>query len=138
MGMHIAKRRLLKAAQTQLGMAQSDYVAMLKRITGKDSSLKLDLSQINAVLNEFKRLGFTTVNKRDKSIKLIQHLWLCLGDANELRDPSKAAMLVYCNKISNKGLYRATDEQLYNIIESLKSWCDRKKVAYKTNKTRSA
>lgn len=45
-------------AKAQLGMEESDYRALLLRITGKDSCGKMQIGELEAVLKEMKRLGF--------------------------------------------------------------------------------
>jgi phage gp16-like protein len=125
---NIPKRRLLKAAQTALAMDQDDYMSMLVRVTGKHSSTLLTESEINAVLTEFKRLGYNPVNKREKYIKKISYLWLQLGEAGKLKNPSKAAMVIYCKRTCKGSIYKATITELNIIIESLKAWCTRENV----------
>lgn len=129
----IPKRRLLKAAQTQLNMCQEDYVAMLIRVTGKHSSTLLGKAEINDVLNEFKRLGFKSTSMRDKYIRYISYLWIQLGEAGILDNPSKAAMHSFCQRTCKQGVYKADIKQLNAIIESLKAWCERTNVEIRSN-----
>ncbi len=48
----------IKIAQKQLGLEDGAYRDILKRVTGEDSSTKLDEKQLEAVINELKRYGF--------------------------------------------------------------------------------
>lgn len=48
----------IKIAQKQLGLDDGAYRDLLKRITGKDSSTKLNEKQLEAVISELKSYGF--------------------------------------------------------------------------------
>lgn len=53
-----SKIRLIQTARNQLGMVDADYRALLLRTAGVSSSKAITLSQFDAVMAEFKRLGF--------------------------------------------------------------------------------
>lgn len=129
---NLNKRRLLKAAQNQIGMCQEDYVSMLKRVTGKTSSTELNATQIDKVLSEFKRLGYRPNNRNQRLISKISYLWMLLGEAGKLDNPTKAAMLVFCNRFTKSGVYKADVKQLHAVIEALKDWCEREGVEVKS------
>lgn len=125
-----ALRRQIKAAQVKLGMDQETYQALLLRITGKTSSTALNKTQINAVLEEFKRLGWKPGNKNAKLIRTIQFLWMRLGEEGCLTSPGRASMNAFCEKHTNgKPLYKAQRGQLQHLVEVLKCWCERENIS---------
>lgn len=122
-------RRMIKVAQNAVQMEQDDYVAFIQRLTGKTTSKQLTLSEVNTVLDGFKRMGWNPVNKRDKQTRLIKFLWMRLGEEGKLEDPAISAMTRFCNGMTKgKSLGRATHAELHAIIEALKSWCKRQGV----------
>lgn len=123
-------RRQIKAAQVKLNMDQETYQGLLHRITGKTSSIELNKTEIKAVLNEFKRLGWEPSNQNAKLIRTIQFLWMRLGEENCLKTPGKAAMETFCKRFTHgKPFYRAQRGQLQNIVEALKQWCARENIS---------
>lgn len=125
------KRRAIKAAQRQLGMEQDDYQALLRRVTGKGSSTQLSLRECRQVLDALRDLGWQPVRKNARQIARIQYLWMRLGEANKLTDPSKAAMQQFCSKYIGKvPLHRANPMALHKVIDCLQGWCKRENVPY--------
>jgi hypothetical protein len=53
-----SKIRLIQTARNQLDMSDADYRALLLRTAGVSSSKAVTLSRFDAVMAEFKRLGF--------------------------------------------------------------------------------
>lgn len=53
-----SKIRLIQTARSQLGMVDADYRALLLRTAGVSSSKAITLSRFDAVMAEFRRLGF--------------------------------------------------------------------------------
>lgn len=53
-----SKIRLIQTARSQIGMVDGDYRALLLRTAGVSSSKAITLSRFDAVMAEFKRLGF--------------------------------------------------------------------------------
>lgn len=128
--MHDPLRRQIKAAQTAINMSQEDYKAMLMRVTGKHSSTDLSRTQIYAVLDEFKRLGWKPNAKNGRLIKTIQFLWMRLGEENCLETPTKKAMEAFCNKhVETRTFYSAPRGQLQHLVEVLKKWCERENIS---------
>ena len=56
---------LVHIAKGQLAMEEDVYRDLLERLTGKRSAAKLDNTQLKAVLDEFKRLGWQSKPRRD-------------------------------------------------------------------------
>ena len=50
--------RLIHVAKQKVGLTEEEYHALLEGITGKTSSTKLTIAELEAVLKAFKRLGF--------------------------------------------------------------------------------
>lgn len=55
---------LIHVAKTQLGLADDDYRALLIRVAGVSSSRDLTHVAVDAVMTEFRRLGFTAGPQR--------------------------------------------------------------------------
>lgn len=65
-GISRSKIALIHAAKRQLNMAEGDYLAVLRRVGGVDSSSDLTLEGFDAVMAEFKRLGFVYTESKRK------------------------------------------------------------------------
>ena len=50
--------RLIHVAKQKVGLTEEEYRALLAGITGKTSSTELTITELEAVLKAFKRLGF--------------------------------------------------------------------------------
>lgn len=57
------QRKLIHHATRRLNMTEPDYRAMLQRVAGVTSSNDLDDAGVTAVMAEFGRLGFQTVQQ---------------------------------------------------------------------------
>lgn len=57
---HIRKKKIaqIKIAQNQLGLDDDIYRALLMRVSQKNSAAKLNLDELNKVIDELVRLGF--------------------------------------------------------------------------------
>jgi phage gp16-like protein len=64
-----AKIALIKVAQKQLGMADTDYRALLLRVAGVRSSTELDEARFTAVMAEFARLGFESTANKERRLE---------------------------------------------------------------------
>lgn len=121
-------------AKNQLALEDDSYRALLKKITGKESSADLTLAQLEAVLLEFKRLGFAGAKPRrkrgglpdDNQAKKIRALWLNLYHLGELRDPAESALVAYCRRMSGvQAIEWMHAEQFDNVIRGLNGWLER-------------
>jgi phage gp16-like protein len=82
-----AQRKLIHLARRRLELTEEDYRALLQRVAGVASSNDLDGDAgVNAVMQEFGRLGFKTVQQApkygerwgwatQKQLDLIRSLW---------------------------------------------------------------
>lgn len=57
------QRKLIHLARRRINMTEADYRAMLQRVAGVTSSNDLDDASFSAVMEEFGRQGFQTVQK---------------------------------------------------------------------------
>jgi phage gp16-like protein len=124
----------IHVAKKELCMEDGCYRAMLERITGKTSSAAMSMGQLEAVLREFARLGFSGIKRpskpgglpSDEQAKKIRALWLNLYHLGELEDPAEEALLAFCNRMS--GVARIEwmhAEQFDNVIRGLRGWLQR-------------
>lgn len=134
-----ARRALLAKvhiARKQLAIEEDSYRALLQRVTGKDSAADLSLGQLEKVLTEFARLGFTSTPRSkagskgglpsEAQAKKIRALWLNLYHLGELESGAEEALIAYCNRMS--GVARIEwmhSEQFDNVIRGLRGWLQR-------------
>lgn len=82
----LPKLKLIHHAVRKISMADEDYRTMLRRVAGVDSSKTLDDAGFDAVMAEFKRLGFTSSRRQaaygerpgmasGRQVGLIHSLW---------------------------------------------------------------
>ncbi len=139
----IARRKKLvqkvKIAQKQLNMDDDAYRALLTSETGKDSASKLEIWQLENVLQRMKKLGFkatppkaagTRAQANDPQSQKIRALWLELHAAGRVRDRSEAALVRWVRgqfKTSTgiESLQWLSVRQKRRLIEQLKLWLQR-------------
>jgi phage gp16-like protein len=120
---HIAKK--------ELAMMDESYRAMLARVTGHASSADCTDAQLDAVLAEFRRLGFagekpkTTLS--DKAyVRMIYGLWKDLRPF--LRDHSHRALAVFVKRMTDIDRPEWLNPEDGNeVIEALKAWLERER-----------
>lgn len=124
----LAKIHLAKKA---LAMEEESYRALLRRITGKDSSAAMEIAELDAVLAEFKRLGFAE-KARLRPRKPAPHphqrkvyaLWGAL--APYVKDGSARALRSFCRRQTGVETPEFLDpEQANKVTEGLKAWLKR-------------
>lgn len=124
----------IHVAKKQLCMEDDSYRALLQRVTGKDSAAQLSVYQLEAVLEEFQRLGFAKVKPRagkrkladDEQSKKIRALWLNLYHLGELRDASEDALAGYVKRMSKvAALQWLTTYEADQVIRGLRGWLER-------------
>lgn len=131
-----AKMAKVKIAIKQLDMDDHSYRAMLERITGNRTLTLCLENEIDDVIRELERLGFTakapksaaSPRKLDDSPegKLIRAIWLQLHAIGEVKNPSEAALMAYVlrvGKVSAIQWLSASKTEL--VIETLKKWAVR-------------
>lgn len=123
---HIAKR--------DLALSDETYRQLVKRITGCDSAGDLDGGQRRKLLAELHRLGWRParayrVRPSDRAATQadkIRALWIELGKATDLRDPTERGLGRFCRRVTGKQRpewLRPSDAN--SVIEALKSWLAR-------------
>lgn len=125
----------IHVARKDLAMHEDSYRAMLLRVTRQESAGRCDLAQLDAVLAEFRRLGWQErKGKRGgrptagNQVELIQALWDSM--AKLVEDPSQDALRAFCARqtktaanplgVSAPEFLKA--DQANKVIEGLKAW----------------
>ena len=126
---HIAKK--------ELGLDDATYRAVLQRITGKTSSAGLKDHQLDAVLTEFKRLGWsakTASGHRKKSdkphVRKVFAVWSDMCRASIPDNPTRAGLIAFVQRMTRTeqrpgGLSDPewlSPEQANVVVEALKAW----------------
>lgn len=121
-------------ARAQMALDEDCYRALLRRVGGKDSSKAMSLGQLEAVLAEFKRLGFAgkpaRAGKRKMAsapqAKKIRALWLVLHQMGVLRDPSEEALAGFVARSCGiDDLHWITPADADRVIRALRGWIQR-------------
>lgn len=116
---------LVHIAKGQLAMEDDVYRDLLERLTGMRSAAKLDSTQLKAVLDEFKRLGWQSKPRRDfgrrpnpaaSKAKLIGKIEALLAE--------RGLHWNYAHEVANRmfglaTLQWANEEQLRKIVAAL-------------------
>lgn len=140
-----ARLAKIHIARKKLAMEEDSYRALLRRITGHDTSAALDIIQLDAVLQEFKRLGFHEgVPRRWRPASQKPHvrkvfaLWHALKPY--LENGSDSALRAFVRRqtrsaahpdgVADPAFLNPEDANL--VIEGLKAWLKRAKGAAKS------
>jgi phage gp16-like protein len=139
----IARRERLKAIHVlkkQLGLDDETYRAMLRKITGKDSSAVMTSGEHRGVLDEMRRLldGHASPSARVRSpgdaagapcaaqLAKIHALWADLREAGALKDASERALRQFARRVTGRdALEWLAAADANKVIEGLKSWLAR-------------
>ncbi len=122
---HIAKKTL--------GMIDDDYQAVLLRVAGRDSAGDCTQAELNAVLKEFERLGFSA-QARPKGPRPADHpaalkaraMWISLGLLGAIKDSSDKALESFARRqLGCDRLQWANQQQVYKLVEALKAIAER-------------
>ena len=124
MSTHPAMLKKIQIARRELNLQEPEYRGLLVRITGTDSSRDLSDRQANAVIAEFKRLGWVAKEStrpradRDDTRKLYA-LWGAIHDDPLDRDALRAWVLRRFQVAAPEFL---KPPQTSEAIEQLKAW----------------
>lgn len=66
-----AMQQKVQIARRQLRLTDDDYRAILRRVTGRDSSRACGPAELDALIDEFKRLGFRPTTRAKRGAKPI-------------------------------------------------------------------
>lgn len=132
-----AMQQKVQIARRQLGLTDDDYRAILLRVTGKTSSTQCGPSHLDALLAEFKRLGFraTTSAKRGAKpisaraqIRMIHAVFadirphLAVGDDSTLRAFVARQTKTDVNPAGVSAPEFLDAAQANKVLEGLKAW----------------
>lgn len=126
-----------------LGLAEEDYRAILRRVAGADSAAKLTPAAHEAILTEFQRLGWKPAfrqadGKRAEGsakrsakpgVRLIFGLWTECARRRIVQDGSRRALLAFVAR--QTGIAQPdwlTPEQVNIVVEGLKAMIARAKA----------
>lgn len=122
---HIAKKTL--------GLSDDDYVAVLLRIAGRESAGDCTAAELDDVLKDFQRMGFSA-KARPKGPRPADHpaamkaraLWISLGLLGAIRDPSESALESFARRqLGCMRMAWADQSLVYKLIEALKAIAER-------------
>ena len=123
-------------ARKELGLDEPTYRAVLMRVTALESSGACTDAQLDAVMEEFKRLGWTPRQTRPPlstkpHVRLIWALW---GELKpHLRDGSAKALRSFCQRQTGVTDPEWLDGRQANVVtEALKAWIKRVQSEAKT------
>ena len=127
--------QLIHIAKGQLHLDDGTYRQMLTEITSKDSCSKMSKSELVAVFEHLKTLGFKTTPAKaagkvaqadDAQSRKIRSLWLTLHDLGAVRNASERALAKYVERQTGKSaLQFISTEDASRVIETLKKWQQR-------------
>lgn len=127
--------KLIHVAKRELHMDDDTYRGILMQVGNSNSSSKMSISKLEAVLEHFKKAGFKVVPKAkvnlplatDPQSKKIRALWLELHNKGIVRDSSEFALAKMVKRLTGvESLKWITSDQASMVIESLKQWLNRK------------
>lgn len=127
-----ARLAKIHIAKKQLALKDDSYRALLHRITGRESSGDCTDAQLDAVLTEFKRLGFTAELKNpprsDKAyVRMIYGIWTDLKPF--VRDHSVRALRAFVQRQTGVNAPEFLNPEDANlVIEGLKAWLEREQI----------
>lgn len=134
------QRRALLAkvhiAPKQLGMTEDDYRAILHRVTGRVSAGDCDVRQLQALVDEFGKRGFTTraAPKRAGMPTRADHpvarkaraMWISLGLLCAIRETAEPALEAFARRqLGCERFQWANQAQGDRVIEALKAMAER-------------
>lgn len=128
--------KLIHVARRELGMDEDTYRLMLQTVGGVDSTTRMELRALKAVVDHLKAKGFKVRasskprpdRRQDNSdgARKVRALWLFLVELGAVRDPSERALATYCKRIAKvDDLHWAGHDQTQVLIETLKKWAMR-------------
>jgi phage gp16-like protein len=130
--------QLIHVGKRDLALDEDAYRALLMGAGKHDSTAKMDLWQLNSVLQRMKDCGFKVRHSargggkkappsrpldQAAQSKMIRGLWLELHQIGAVRNPSEAALAAYVKRQTGvEALQWLSSEQASRVIEALKKW----------------
>lgn len=135
----LALIKKVHVAARQLALTDDCYRSVLARATGGKASTKaMNIIELEAVVREFRRLGWKDQPARKagsrpqadtEQARKVRALWLALADMGVLRDASEAALALWVKRQTGvDALQWLGPEELNQVIEALKSWVARERA----------
>jgi phage gp16-like protein len=124
-------RRKVQVARKQMALQDEDYRAILQRITGHESSTRCDARQLDAVLREFRRLGWKAGAKPPSHRAQIRMIHAVFADIRPMLGvPDPTALHRFVQRMTKteaqpQGVDAPeflTPEQAAKVLEGLKAW----------------
>ena len=124
---------LIHVAKKQLGLDEEAYRGLLERLTGKRSAKDMDFRELEAVIAEMRRLGFSAAPKLRRNglegpyAAKLQALWIAgwnLGIVRDRRDKALTAFVLRQTGIPASRWLRLPEDAA-KVIEALKAWLAR-------------
>lgn len=121
-----------------LGLAEEDYRAILRRVAGAESAAKLTPAAHEAILTEFRRLGWKPAFRQAEGsakrsakpgVRLIFGLWTECARRGIVQDGSRRALLAFV--VRQTGIAQPdwlTPQQVNIVVEGLKAMIARAKA----------
>lgn len=134
--------KLLQVGKREVAMSDDDYRALLARhgateVDGRPSASTLSISQLEQALESLKRAGFRPrrgkphYDWRQPRIDKAYALWCALYDGQVVRDRQFTAFERWSRSLTKSAKLEWADSHALNaVIEALKSWASRERVAF--------
>lgn len=125
----------IHVAKKQLALTDQNYRDTLRRVTGKESCADMTGPELQHVVDEFKRLGFSApppkrAGKKKQAdgaqVAKVRAMWLALYHLGEVRDPSEEAMGEYVRRMAKiDDMTWMTPDHADDVIRGLRGWLER-------------
>jgi len=132
-----ALQRRIHVGCKELGLDSDARKALQLVVTGKASMTDMTEADLNAVLSRLKQDGFKTSSSGKKhpkasraDLRLVHVLWRKLGDAGQLRDPSRKGLNKFIRARFEQTWHNVPADvdmmrdhaEIDQVIQALKSW----------------
>lgn len=151
--MHYTKPKLIQLihiAKQRLAMDEYTYRALLLRITNKESTKEMTITELMKVFEEMKKKGFKPTSRRHHSPRThqatarskiaskIRAIWIDMAKQGKVRDGSEQALNTWVRSVANPILQKQNRPIVLNVgaleddiativLERLKKWQTREK-----------
>jgi phage gp16-like protein len=119
-------RAKVQIARKELDLDEETYRAVLLRVTGKGSSTDCGPSELDALLKEFRRLGWQPkrAGRAPSDRAHVRKIFAIWGDlAPHLEDGSTAALRAFVRRQTGRDAPEFLDaKQASKVVEGLKAW----------------
>ena len=144
--------QLIHVAKRELSLDEDTYRSVLKGLTDKTSCSKMNMDELNQVLEHFKTAGFTvkkkntskrTAPKLNRSVSpesgKIRAIWITMHQQGFVRDSSEQALDNYISRMLNRKKLGGNisfhcqflnSSQAVKILEIIKNWHKRELIKW--------